>query len=662
MRSPDLGKSPAAAPEPEATDCRELSGRLGLGRPAWPSVAHSLMPSERWADTTPPLPTNAWWQNVVLGTGRAPVNVLPYLARAEESHLGIAAPTRTASTDAVYTQMVEEIGLSAVESPQAPQVVGYDDLSVTLRWTAGPGQLRTPLVRGMAYVTGRYRNATPKILAAPGLRSINGDVGPATGQRFELELENGQTWIAYTSEPITLLWTSEAAVGDDPRDVDVRVAVVTGDTELLDRHAAAIPTGGEVRLASCTDHDEVRFAFAAEGGPPLMMALPHHLEVLDRQPGPLRMATVRGEMASLVGDTWTLAEPKIALAFHAPRPVAPSRRAMLRRALASDAGLRRTSADTYFAGKQLAAMARLALIADELGEEDIAARVRTHLAIDIDPYLDPGGASVVYDRSWGGLVATGTQTAPNANFGAGFYNDHHFHYGYFVYAAAALARHDEDWAEAHADAVEALIRDYGNPRRDGEFPRFRTKDWFVGHSWAAGLFEFPDARNQESVSEAVNAWYAMALWGQVRADPQLEAIGRIATATELRSAHTYWQTGPSSSVYPAPFRDAGVVGTVWSLKAQRAKRPDYALGIQTLPFTPVTELLAPADWVALAYPPASGAMAVTTDPTAEGFRGLLVLAHAILDPQAAWDEVLALRRFDDGNTRTNSLYWVATRP
>jgi endo-1,3(4)-beta-glucanase len=38
------------------------------------------------------------------------------------------------------------------------------------------------------------------------------------------------------------------------------------------------------------------------------------------------------------------------------------------------------------------------------------------------------------------------------------------------------------------------------------------------------------------------------------------------------------------------------------------------------------------------------------------------MAHAILDPAAAWNEVQTLRGFDDGNTKTNTLWWIATRP
>lgn len=43
-------------------------------------------------------------------------------------------------------------------------------------------------------------------------------------------------------------------------------------------------------------------------------------------------------------------------------------------------------------------------------------------------------------------------------------------------------------------------------------------------------------------------------------------------------------------------------------------------------------------------------------------QGFIYMAHAIIDKAAAWREVNTLTVFDDGNSKTNTLYWVATRP
>jgi endo-1,3(4)-beta-glucanase len=38
------------------------------------------------------------------------------------------------------------------------------------------------------------------------------------------------------------------------------------------------------------------------------------------------------------------------------------------------------------------------------------------------------------------------------------------------------------------------------------------------------------------------------------------------------------------------------------------------------------------------------------------------MAHATTAREAAWAEVNTLTGYDDGNSQTNTLWWVATRP
>ncbi len=68
------------------------------------------------------------------------------------------------------------------------------------------------------------------------------------------------------------------------------------------------------------------------------------------------------------------------------------------------------------------------------------------------------------------------------------YNDHHFHYGYHIYAAAIVAKHRPEWARKYNDRILLYIRDIANPSaEDKNFPMFRQKDWYLGNSWAGGL-------------------------------------------------------------------------------------------------------------------------------------------------------------------------------
>jgi endo-1,3(4)-beta-glucanase len=100
--------------------------------------------------------------------------------------------------------------------------------------------------------------------------------------------------------------------------------------------------------------------------------------------------------------------------------------------------------------------------------------------------------------AWGGLVSSATYLTGNngADFGNTFYNDHHFHYGYFIFAASVIGYLDPSWlTKANVDFVNTMVRDIANPsREDKYFPEFRNFDWYHGHSWAHGLYETVDGK------------------------------------------------------------------------------------------------------------------------------------------------------------------------
>jgi hypothetical protein len=77
--------------------------------------------------------------------------------------------------------------------------------------------------------------------------------------------------------------------------------------------------------------------------------------------------------------------------------------------------------------------------------------------------------------------------------------DHHYHWGYFLRAAAAIGRHDPDWLKRHWTMLEMLIRDSANyDRKDTRFPIQRNFSAFYGHCWANGI-AFNDGQDHESV-------------------------------------------------------------------------------------------------------------------------------------------------------------------
>ncbi len=81
--------------------------------------------------------------------------------------------------------------------------------------------------------------------------------------------------------------------------------------------------------------------------------------------------------------------------------------------------------DTYFFGKEVAAMGRLALIADQIGDNTTAKEIRESMKKVLTPRLEGQcNDSLIYDSTWGGIVSTeGIKNSGN-EFGQGWYNDH----------------------------------------------------------------------------------------------------------------------------------------------------------------------------------------------------------------------------------------------
>ena len=66
---------------------------------------------------------------------------------------------------------------------------------------------------------------------------------------------------------------------------------------------------------------------------------------------------------------------------------------------------------------------------------------------------------LVYDKTWGGIVTKDGLNDQNADFGNGWYNDHTYHYGYLIYAAAVLIKFQPTFHNTYKKQLEYLVED-----------------------------------------------------------------------------------------------------------------------------------------------------------------------------------------------------------
>jgi endo-1,3(4)-beta-glucanase len=97
---------------------------------------------------------------------------------------------------------------------------------------------------------------------------------------------------------------------------------------------------------------------------------------------------------------------------------------------------------------------------------------------------------------------------------------------------------------------------------DPWYPVSRAFDWYNGHSWAKGLFESADGKDQESTSEDMNCGYAIKLWGNVVGDAKIEGRGNLMMALMKRSFNEYFLLKAGNKAHPWNFIANKVTGIV----------------------------------------------------------------------------------------------------
>lgn len=90
-------------------------------------------------------------------------------------------------------------------------------------------------------------------------------------------------------------------------------------------------------------------------------------------------------------------------------------------------------------------------------------------------------------------------------------------------------------------------------------------DWYHGHSWAKGLFESADGKDQDGISEDALFAYAIKMWGKVIGDASMEARGTLMLAILARTVDNYFLMRSTNQIQPPNFianKASGIVGNI----------------------------------------------------------------------------------------------------
>jgi endoglucanase Acf2 len=275
---------------------------------------------------------------------------------------------------------------------------------------------------------------------------------------------------------------------------------------------------------------------------------------------------------------------------------------------------------------------------------------------------DPATAGrFLYDQRWGTLIGY-----PSSYGSATALNDHHFHYGYFLRAAAELGRRDPAWLapNAYGPFVDLLVRDIASSRRDDPaFPFLRVFDPYAGHSWASGDAVSGDGNNQESSSEAMAAWTGLLLLGELRGDRELRDVGAFLYASELAAIEAYWfdvkdENKPPG--YPAPIVPM-ILGGKGAYATFFSAEPEHLYGINWLPFHGGSLYL--GRWPDFAERSYDALLRARGGSQWKTWADLVIMYRALSDPADAasqWRALAPAVASEAGNSRANVAHWLST--
>lgn len=600
-----------------------------------------------------PLPTNDWWTDIINSRYSGALWSYPQMLNTSEAGVEICFPTYWADAGKeMKSKSSLTVGASGFRADATIAEDWHDwDIRFRMPDKKGMGTMRVTAAEGMPFTWFEFSALVPQLT----FNSRNVDTSVTTpypsGTRPQ-ELSKGEGYIAlkYGDDIYGIYFPTQAklSISDDgtvsfSKGTQWIVVALLRDASQLsvfEPYAVSIPRDTRVEwdYDSKAGRINSRWNVSAEnlrGDTPtaiLQGFLPH-----------VWKHALSGHTLHFTGDTYSTPRGTMKMAASAsgeyafsypfagmlPAYATPSNKEFnpaIMKALSDKYAAEGTlGADTYWGGKGLTQMALNMTFAKQTGNMEAYELSKKKLRDTFVNWLTytPGETNyyMCYFRRWGGMLGSAV------GYGSDEFNDHHFHFGYFTYAAALLCMEDPEFAADYGDVLRLIAKDYANwDRDDRRFPFMRTFDLWAGHSWAGGLGDGgnDNGNGQESTSEAMQGWGGLYLLGVALGDNAMRDAGIFGWATEARGTREYWFD------VDAP-RSANAGGRkVWNGKGSREGTYNYDLypyaynsnitgkgigwwtwfggdplfmhGIQWMPISPALDYLSwDPDFVAWAY-------------------------------------------------------------
>ncbi len=505
-----------------------------------------------------PVPTNDWWSALIKNDHTNNLFNYPLALRTINQGLVVSyiVPTSTpnGSSEPMDTFLPITVGVTGLNASRAT-VSDYSDWTVTANWNNGGHDFEATLGIAMPFIY--FTKATSdvaEIEITEGTVTIDNEMIIITnshrGSNYAIYAPTGSTWTqsgtTYTSTLNGQNYWSMAFIPPSGS-----VSTIANEYK---KYAYVFPSNTSTAWSYNESNSKLTTTFTVttdvkEGSETnvLLGLLPHqwaNLSASSPQPDEYTFPSIRGEIKTLDGNTFTVENT-----FKGILPTLPYldnystgfNPAELDNKISQieNEGLAAWT-DSYNEGQVMNRMIQTARIADEMGNTVARDKMVATIKERLEDWLKAESGEVAflfyYNSTWSAMLGYPAGHGQDNNI-----NDHHFHWGYFIHAAAFMEQFEPGWAAQWGDMVNLLIRDAASDdRNDTLFPYLRNFSPYAGHSWANGFATFPFGNDQESSSESMQFASSLIHWGTLTENDAIRDLGIYIYTTEQTATEEYW--------------------------------------------------------------------------------------------------------------------------
>lgn len=623
---------------------------------------------------TKPIPTNDWWSSILWQ--KLSSNHFPHPLALDYNNLGLRIyyPGNSiyAFDKGMAAGMPESvqdliIGTGTKSEFNEANVHDFSDWFVTSQLGNDNSFLRFSYGHGSPFIFVNYKNISPALIFSsnPTIWSkTKNAVGLTTdkGNNYGLFIPEGFKWNDLKSKTINANWAkhgffSIAILPDkSPSTLDffnnyahnhIETTKVDWHYDQSQSNVIAKFTFGTRKV--CDKHSGTNKTLAA--------LYPHQWRRTNKQTLKYHYNSIRGMMKLAEGNSF-----EVNYEYPGVLPCLPLEVKNIKDELLDITNSKKNAQDSYWAGKELGNLSSASVIAEVCNHEKISTDLRKIIKLELEDWFSykktNGDKHFYYNENWGTLIGLPPSYGSSKEI-----NDHHFHYGYFLRAAAEIARTEPEWIkeDSWGSVTNLLIQDIANSDRNNKnFPFLRNFDPYAGHSWASGHAKFADGNNQESSSESMNAWTGIILLGQFINDLKLRDLGIFLYSSELAAIEDYW-FDVNQENHHEKIKSPNLA-MIWGGKATYetwfSNAPHCKTGINILPIHGGSLYLGRyPKYVNTNYQFALN----ESNGKWSGWPSIMMSYNALFDANKSWktwQEYGQKMPLDSGNTKANTVHWI----